>query len=943
MRKADFTVFGLTASLLPMVLMAPAALGAPSKAKALEQRAVEQLAKSWGAFFKGKHQEAATLATPLLRLTSRQHQWLVLEAAHVQARAFWAHGSPSSRVKARRIWQRLKRMSTRNSVQVRQKIVAALEREAPGDAAKLREAIGILEPIVQARAEDTSTPEAALDLARLYVKVRRFDEAEKTLKAMPPWINKRLLLETPKPLGGPFLAAVKAALQRLKFQRDAGRAEFEAAEKLRAAKKWSAAALAYKAVARKFPDTDYAPRSELLIGHCYVALRRYSQAVRQWEAFIQASPSGPWRGQAQVELIDLHLEQNLDLARASRSANVARNSLPAALADKTASDSWKAVAFDVHLRIGIVAFARGQNAAAAAALKDALASGAAKGRRRKNTLSGAVREGLQRLILVAQAGLPLLPPTVRGSSDKPSRATTALAMAMIYQLARRPENARAMLARLLPAPLRPKDHAAARPIDGATGEQIAFAAYCLARMEADPKRSETARKLAAAARKTAPKAPWHDATMFLLATLAEREAKARFGKAIRVKDPKTGKSKPAGELTPSDRKELGAAEARRLAGFLKARLAALPYWRELVNGFPKSPYVEPAAYNAGCLLYETGQFKDAAALLQQFLHAYPTSPFAGEAYVMLIDVALERMFDLKLSQEVAAHAAVWAKRVAARSSPREKPPLAAWRPTFRQPSADAVKAASYDCYLRSGLVAYLSGDKSQAVVMFREARTIEVRRAYRVVSGKIPSGIDRLITAAQKNTALTPPQVRQGDRKSALVVALGDLYFMVEEWEKARLLYLLVHESAPGLAPAAAQRSWAAFMIARTYFWQFQFARAKEFYHVVFEQYPKAPWAATALYYNATMAYSNLRDMTEAVHCLDTIRKRYPRGEMAERATYLTGQLHQWKGQFGPAKEAYKHYLKRYPDGMYARGIRTMLLPELEQGKTGLEHNPKPK
>ena len=142
--------------------------------------------------------------------------------------------------------------------------------------------------------------------------------------------------------------------------------------------------------------------------------------------------------------------------------------------------------------------------------------------------------------------------------------------------------------------------------------------------------------------------------------------------------------------------------------------------------------------------------------------------------------------------------------------------------------------------------------------MFSQANKIDRPRAYQVVSGAMPSGMDRLIQAARQGRPLTPEEVMRGDARAGMILGLGDLYFIAEEHEKVRGLYHLVLDQERSKTITSAQKAWAAFMIARTHFWRFQFEDARKFYHVVFEQYPDVPWAATVLYYNATMVYSNL-------------------------------------------------------------------------------------
>ena len=75
--------------------------------------------------------------------------------------------------------------------------------------------------------------------------------------------------------------------------------------------------------------------------------------------------------------------------------------------------------------------------------------------------------------------------------------------------------------------------------------------------------------------------------------------------------------------------------------------------------------------SAGVLLYEAAEaapagksdqlLKDADALFDRLLDAYPKSPYAGDAFVRRIDFALERKFDLRLAQSLADRGIEWAK------------------------------------------------------------------------------------------------------------------------------------------------------------------------------------------------------------------------------------------------------------------------------------------
>jgi len=377
-----------------------------------------------------------------------------------------------------------------------------------------------------------------------------------------------------------------------------------------------------------------------------------------------------------------------------------------------------------------------------------------------------------------------------------------------------------------------------------------------------------------------------------------------------------------------------AARTAQATKIITAKSAALPYWQELISRYSKSPRCEQAFYKAGVLLCEIAEaadapglrsskseagWKDAAFMLGRFTEFYPKSPFAGDAYVRETDIALERMFDLALARTTAEQGVNWAKGASEKARGKDVESLPPWATGLAQSEPPSLKEVLYDCYLRAGLIAYLEQKYDQAIGMFNAANDVGCPRPYRVVQGTLPTGMERLIAAAQKATPLTPPEVLKGDSKAALVLGLGDLYFAAEQWDKARELYHLVYDQqVPSALPP--QISWAAFMIARTHFWESDFAKAKQFYHIVFEKYPQSPWAATALYFNAIMAYSNLHDENETTICLDKLRRDYPKDEMAERATYLIGQLYQWRRDFDNAKAAYDRYLVTlHPSATYTQ------------------------
>ena len=302
--------------------------------------------RAWSAFYAGRHAEALKLAEAL---GGSQYPSVRAEADHCRARALWAAGDSR---KARRLWQALAR-STLTATIRRQAIARAILLDADADRGKLPAATAALEAELKRDAKTTCTAEAALLLARLYVSARRFDDAQRVLAYARDYLRDTAKLEITAAVAAPFVQAAKDALGKLAYQRDAGRAEFEQAERLRRDRKFKEAAAAYRLVIRDFADTDYAPRAELHVGHCIEGPGGHLPAVAHWRRFISSSPSGPWRGQAYAGILRIYLEDLPNLAEAGRYSQMARVALPQGLADRAAGPSWQAAAFDLHLQAGL--------------------------------------------------------------------------------------------------------------------------------------------------------------------------------------------------------------------------------------------------------------------------------------------------------------------------------------------------------------------------------------------------------------------------------------------------------------------------------------------------------------------------------------------------------------------------------------------------------------
>jgi len=677
----------------------------------MDEQVFGRLAKAWASFYDGKVEDAVKLADPLLKLSDRRYRWVAVEAAHIQARSYWAHGSRAGQTKARRIWKRLEKLSTLNSLQTRLKIAQALELEAAEDPAKLNQGIAILEQIIKDRQMHTATPEAGIDLARLYVQAKRFDDAEKTLKFVIKLLgDKRSLARMELPdekLVRPYIRAAKAALKRLRYRGDAGREEFEAAEKLRKQAKWMPAYRAYQAIIKDFPDTDYVPRSELAMGHCLVGLRRVEQAAAHWKKFIEARPAGPWRAQALIALIDIYLEEQLNLPQAGKYAALARSSLPSALADEKSAESWKAAAFDIHLRVGLVTFCEGKGEIAAEAFEAA----------KKLTDKKTTAESLDALIAAAKTGKAVIPADCRasgsgrhgvaamsgvasakreGEAGPAGKAALALSMGVIHLVASRLDNADAFFDRVLgtravPAKRGSPAQPARPPMSGATPAQRAFATFGRGAVLQARREPADAKEQFLASIKAFATGSWHDETLYRIATITQDQANAKFGKAP---EPTGQSTRP---LTAKEREAAAKDEKERLTGLSKSKKEALGYYQGLMKRYPKSPLAERAWYMAGRLQLDLDNWSEGLLVLDRFAETYPNGPCTGEALLIVGQCSLERRVDANSARDYLTRLDAWIAQ--ARKKHR----------VFSAPSPIAAPRRSEDRAGEEGQIVRLSG------------------------------------------------------------------------------------------------------------------------------------------------------------------------------------------------------------------------------------------
>lgn len=996
---------------------------APTSAPMLSEKdkALDQQASAWAAFYSGKYDEAIKLCDPLVKLPERNK----VEALHCQARCFWAQGTPESRAKAKQYWAGLEKQSTLNMLLHRLRVAKALQLQADG---KNEGAAELLQGFLQDPLRDTSTAEAAIEYGLMQVRIRKFDDAKKAYQFAIDFLADLKSSQEFSPIEmKPFDEAARKLLDRLKYDKDSGREPFEKAEGLRTEKKFAEATAAYRAVIKDFPGTDYAVMGELCIGYCLADERKFLSAADHFKRFIQVAPIGPWRGQAYVTLIDMHLDDLLSLEAAVKFVDQAKNALDAAMKEDAASESWKLAAADIQLRVGIVAYLNNDAKTAGEALEQAASSAdAAKAPKEE-------ADGLKHLSACAKAGKPLIPEDVSAAKgDK--KVAMALALGTIYNATGKAARAEDLFDRVLcykdplvlfpPQPLSKdeprwekakdstkaghgesgsgKEAAAPRqqlpPIPNGTPAQIAFAifgkAYSIAADTADQKQLE-AKEYFLSSLTAFKDGSWHDETLYRIAMILQDHAENTYGQrsidrekaAWRAKIEKDAIDKAkregkdakaaqaAGEnavaqaelserssrlrMSKDERERLDRPARVRHATFLMAENEVLRYWQEVVRIYgsksPKvdqslSPRIEPSKYYIAAILQGAAEavepsksqqaWNDAASALANFCEKFPRSRYSGEAWVSIVDIALERQFNIADAERACSKGVLWLKERSS-AGPKEDAAVCPWR----LPADDGVRSeaeVAAEVYLRSGLVHYLNDRYDQAADAFVSAGAVDLQDGS-TFSGTLGLvGVSLLKKAASRKTVLWSVEALSlaDSEKVKLALKLADTYLFAQCLDKAQDMYQRLTSGDPALGTLPPKlRAYCMMQLGLSCAQAGNTAEAIDQYSLFYgPEYADSQWTPDAILRLGVVMANATHDYRQSIRHYQYVFTKYPQHPEAERAMFFYCLELVDLRERALAEESCRRFLRQYPSSQWHGRIKVLLtdvVPSLPTTRKG--------
>lgn len=791
------------------------------------------------------------------------------------------------------------------------------------------ESLATLEKIVQSGSRDETAAEAADIMALLYLQQNDPNRAKSAVD-----VGLRVLEYRGIKSGWTY------ALLKGRMVSKAKR-EYDAAERLRLAKRFSDAAEAFRQIPAKYPGDEYSAASVMRLGQCVDSLGQHAKAEEIWRKFIQEAPGGAWRGQAHCCLVDSLLVQP-DLPKANEQARTASAALEHVLSAGEvgiAKPSWIVAAADIHLRLGTISLIEKRFDAAIQAFTQVQNYATTKNQPGSVNLAPEVLVGLDHLLEVAQKKTGILPEELNSSDD---RAAISLSLGTIYSTLWQYESAQPFFTRIAIGTTKSKSAAHRSYAQQGLARCLVFAA----RQLKDNKKAESSLSeeiLAAydASLKEHPAGIWNQDSLREAALWLEQTAPERA--ANKLTQPGHGKPVAAGKKAVEKRPANPDATLRQQKKALaEARAEAIPYWADIEKRFASSVHIPQSLYHRGIAYADTDRSERASVCFEDLVKKHASSPWAGDSAVRLLDVKLELEFDLAAAQDLAGTAITWLQRqgdlatlAASGKSDKNgaaggaaKPPAPAT--VFPEDVLPPLKQIAYSIYLRAGLVEYLLEHPKEALAFFDKAKPLQPKQNFVVVQGHIPTGLERLMEVAKANKSLTPEIVRKGDEKARLILMLADVQIEGAQWAKVIELCDLV-VCAQRFPVTAEQRSWAHYQKAKALYRVPEYRKAYADYVLAQRTSPNAPWASRALFFAACITANSFQDNVQAVAEFTTVVKKYPKSDVAAKAAYFIGVTYQDDKQWDQARVAFQWFLRNYPDSLWVRAVNEYHLPNVEK------------
>ncbi len=321
------------------------------------------------------------------------------------------------------------------------------------------------------------------------------------------------------------------------------------------------------------------------------------------------------------------------------------------------------------------------------------------------------------------------------------------------------------------------------------------------------------------------------------------------------------------------------------------------------------------------------EWMDIAAALERFGEQYPDSPYAGEAALRRITIAMERLFDPEKADNAARQTGLLAK--APDDTDRGADPsrmFPQWYKSTASFSTAELKPVLYECYVRAAMVAHLRGEQGRAVELMRRSRRLEppeYRRAGQRLTAIVRGWLE----------PLTPVYLLDGMENEVQIagVRLADLALTTFYPAWAMEIYeRLLIGADPLPEPSNRLRSYLFLRMKHA----LQFKGRREEAAAYRERrseskYAKYQWAPDKLLSRGTRIWNSTQCAEVPMKLYMLCFTHYPEHPRSERALFFYAITAQRVEDYKAARWAFELYLERYPDSRWTTRVYYRELPRV--------------
>jgi outer membrane protein assembly factor BamD (BamD/ComL family) len=365
--------------------------------------------------------------------------------------------------------------------------------------------------------------------------------------------------------------------------------------------------------------------------------------------------------------------------------------------------------------------------------------------------------------------------------------------------------------------------------------------------------------------------------------------------------------------------------------------AAIKIYRQIRKGFPGHDLTELSGLRIAQCHFAKKDLRKAVDEARQFVASDPLGAYRGHAHLLIGDIHLEHLFDVRGSEPEFRCVLDPGKRPKWVTPRRQR--LIAYRkldPEKTPPAKEAHKswkAVLHGAHERVGILEYIRRNFQTAATHFATSARLKPVKGLEREPGVGMAEVAEL--CRKRKMPLDEALLGQGDDRSRLVLFLASVYIKGWKDDRAYGLFTRVYRNEFKKATPD-QRAYARARMGARHLYKGETAKAVAIYKEIETKFAGSRYAADALLQHAS-ALSREGKLRKALPYIDACYTRYRGTKWADWALYQRAFI---AYRHEPAPRALKYYrraISSYPRSDYADSAKVMikkLEKKIREGKT---------